>query len=680
MYNNDELNDLMEMFNDDDCLEEGFFDKLVNIYKEKQKEADDRLAAKINKGKEKNLPKYDNGYGNPVSENDVEKYIKLFEKTINDITKLAKGHLTGCKMSNTEPYKREKQYADGICSIFISKQIVSLEENYATLKRNFPNILDGENFEDEDGSNLFNVVEPIFKKVEKRGFNYINSGHYSSNSFKHLEVVLDRSGEDITVDITIIYKKNMIQESYFEFDEDYLEEGFFDKLKEKRAEKKARKEEEKEMRRQKEEEEKAARKAKNDERKARQATEYLNKFVMYKASEEESGPKKDLADLANNIKAILKKEIPGCTFVGNKAKHKTTKLEKGCVLHEYSLIIFRMDEDNKKRFVKNTNDLSLKTKDTARRTADTAQKFGRVASMATGNYGYNTTDMIKGSVDMLTGDIDKLVEKDFIRRIQDPIIDMGFTGKRNAYIKEKNGMEYLGVKIEGKYSEYEIVVKVRYIIKPNDYVEESFEPVEELFGFGNKYKKYSDEELKKERDRYAGIIGNTNKPNEIRKNYKELNKINKELEGRNKVNKIVGDKKQTKGKEYDGNKVRTDIRKIWQDVQRLMKSNSDIKPFNDNGMFMHSMNDIYDLSDKDAGVYEAGVDEFLIVGIDLWDYKGGNPRQIIADSDDGWHPVNHAEEKLRKLISELLEKKYPDFKVLPYGGDWDTGDITIGLR
>ena len=52
--------------------------------------------------------------------------------------------------------------------------------------------------------------------------------------------------------------------------------------------------------------------------------------------------------------------------------------------------------------------------------------------------------------------------------------------------------------------------------------------------------------------------------------------------------------------------------------------------------------------DKDAGVYETGVDEFLLVYIDLWDYKGGNPRQIISDSSDGWHPVNHAEQKLRK--------------------------------
>ena len=682
MYNNDELKDLMELFIDEDYLEEGFFDKL------KEKKAE-KKAAKAEKRAQKEMDS-----SVIISEKELPRFEKEFNDTVKFIVNLLKKEVPGANFINTDAKnasRRVNKIKDGVEEHILSLKIFQMDDNnydkYKS-KSKYKELRDSENAWDYMDELLQDNCTRIADPIEAKGFENIYNDNSVMSKKKgdkdYLQIILgDEATFDIDVYMHFIVQKELIEESCLEFDWDdveCIEEGLFDKLKEKRAEKKARKEEEKEMRRQKEEEEKAARKAKNDERKARQATEYLNKFVMYKASEEESGPKKDLADLANNVKAILKKEIPGCTFVGNKAKHKTTKLDKGCVLHEYSLIIFRMDEDNKKRFVKNTNDLSLKTKDTARRTADTAQKFGRVASMATGNYGYNTTDMIKGSVDMLTGDIDKLVEKDFIRRIQDPIIDMGFTGKRNAYIKEKNGMEYLGVKIEGKYSEYEIVVKVRYIIKPNDYVEESFEPVEELFGFGNKYKNYSDEELKKERDRYAGIIGNTNKPNEIRKNYKELNKINKELEGRNKVNKIVGDKGQNKGKEYDGNKVRNDVRKIWQDVQRLMKSNSDIKPFNDNGMFMHSMNDIYDLSDKDAGVYEAGVDEFLIVGIDLWDYKGGNPRQIIADSDDGWHPVNHAEEKLRKLISELLEKKYPDFKVLPYGGDWDTGDITIGLR
>ena len=682
MYNNDELNDLMEMFNDDDCLEEGFFDKL----KEKRAE---KKAAKADKKAKREMER-----NVVISEKELPRFEKEFNDTVKFLVNLLKREVPGAEFINSDTKnvsKRVNVIKNGVEEHILSLKIFQMDDdNYDRYKSKskYKELRDSENAWDYMDELLQDNCTRIFDPIIAKGFDDIfNDGSEfvkkkNDNYYIHIYM-----GDEATFDVDLymhfIVQKEVVEESCLDFDWDdveYIEEGIFDKLKEKRAEKKARKEEEKERRRQKEEEEKAARKAKNDERKARQATEYLNKFVMVKASEEESGPKKDLANLANDIKAILKKEIPGCTFVGNAAKHNTTRLDKGCILHTYTLTIFRMDEQNKKRFVKNTSDTSLRAQDTARRTANTIQKFGRVAGMMSGNYGYNQTDMLKGSVDMLTGDIDKLVDRDFIKRIREPIIEMGFFGKRNAFVKEKNGMEYLGVKIESGTFEYEISVKVRYIVKPNDYVEESLEPVEELFGFGNKYKKYSDEELEKERDMYTSIIGNTNKPNEVRKNYKELNKINKELEGRNKVNKVFGGKKQTKGKEYDGNKVRSDVRKIWQDVQRIMKSNPEIKPFNDNGMFMHSINDIYDLSDKDAGVYESGVDEFLIVGIDLWDYKGGNPRQIISDSPDGWHPVNHAEEKLRKLISELLEKKYPDFKVLPYGGDWDTGDITIGLK
>ena len=681
MYNDDEIWDnLMEsLFDDENYLEEGLFDKFKEKRAEKKAKKADR---KAQREMERSVV---------VSEKEIIKMAKEFENTVKFLVSLLKKEVPGAEFINDNVKnvsKRTINLKDGIDEHIYSLKIFQMDDNnydkYKS-KSKYEELRNADNAWDYMDELLQDNHTRIFDPIKAKGFDdlFDDGSEFikekNKNPYIHIYMG-DEATFDVDVYMHFIVKKELVEESY-DFDiEDYLEEGLFDKFKEKRAEKKARKEEEKERRRQKEEEEKAARKAKNDERKARQATEYLNKFVMYKASEEESGPKKDLADLANDIKAILKKEIPGCTFVGNKAKHNTTRLDKGCILHTYTLIIFRMDEENKKRFVKNTKSGSLKAQNAARRTADTIQKFGRVANMMTGNYGYNSTDMLKGSVNMLTSDIDKLVDRDFIKRIREPIIEMGFTGKRNAFVKEKNGMEYLGVKIESGTFEYEISVKVKYIIKPNDYVEESYEPVEELFGFGNKYKKMDTDELEKERDKYVGIVGNTNKPNEIRKNYKELNKINKELEGRKKVDKISGQQTQSQRKEYDGNKVRSDIRKIWQDVQRIMKSNSDIKPFNDNGLSMHSLNDIYDLSDKDAGVYETGVDEFLLVYIDLWDYKGRNPRQIISDSNDGWHPVNHAEQKLRKLIEELLEKKYPDFKVLPYGGDWDTGDITIGLK
>ena len=674
MYNDELWDNLMEsLFDDEDYLEEGLFDKFKEKRAKKKAEKEERR----NQEKLRNLV--------VINENEFSKYEKEFNEMVKFMTNLLKKEVPGCRFASQNIEHSSQDLGEYIINRFSIGLFDLDDDNFKKFisKSKNPELKVAENTWDYVDELIQDTFDRIGNPLSKKGYDYDENRIYSKEKDGKGYLFIDLGDEaafSVYMYMDIAVKKESVEESYDFVIDDYLEEGLFDKIKEKRAEKKAKKEEEKERRRQKEEEEKAARKAKNDERKARQATEYLNKFVMYKASEEESGPKKDLADLANDIKAILKKEIPGCTFVGNKAKHNTTRLDKGCILHTYTLTIFRMDEENKKRFIKNTKSGSLKAQDTARRTADTIQKFGRVANMMTGNYGYNSTDMLKGSVDMLTSDIDKLVDRDFIKRIREPIIEMGFTGKRNAFVKEKNGMEYLGVKIESGTFEYEISVKVKYIIKPDDYVEESYEPVEELFGFGNKYKKMSTDELEMERDKYTGIVVNTNNPNEIRKNYKELNKINKELEGRKKVDKIVGQQNQSQRKEYDGNKVRSDIRKIWQDVQRIMKSNPDIKPFNDNGLSMHSLNDIYDLSDKDAGVYETGVDEFLLVYVDLWDYKGGNPRQIIADSDDGWHPVNHAEQNLRLLIEELLEKKYPDFKVLPYGGDWDTGDITIGLK
>ena len=460
-------------FTIDDYLEEGFFDK----FKEKQKQ--------------KSLPKYDGSYGQPVSEKDVEKYKKYFEKTINDVTKIVKSGLPGCKLSDAKMYEKESKYADNICSIYLSKQIISIEENYYVLKKKFPDKLDGEDFDDEDGSILYDVLEErVFDKVERLGFECVSSGFYENKKYDQLLVTIDERCDDLAVAIEIVYKKESVQEGfdYISWDDEYLEEGFIDKIKEKRAEMKARKEEEERRRKQKEEEEKAARKEKYEQRKERMRREALGKYVMFSASEEESGPKQDLADLANEIKSLIKHEIPGVRFLDNKARHNTTRLDEGCVLHKYSLSIFKMDDVNLKKFIKNSKNTNLKIQNAAKQTAGTVQQFGRVANIMTGKFDYKTTDNIKYSVDALTNNMDELINDDFIERITDPIIDKGFVGKRNALVKTKDGMDYLGVKIESGTFDYEITVSVKYIIKPEGYME-SFEPVEELFGFGKKKNK-----------------------------------------------------------------------------------------------------------------------------------------------------------------------------------------------
>ena len=134
-----------------------------------------------------------------------------------------------------------------------------------------------------------------------------------------------------------------------------------------------------------------------------------------------------------------------------------------------------------------------------------------------------------------------------------------------------------------------------------------------------------------------------------------------------------------KGKEFDGNKIRSDLKKISAEVKKLTNK-PEIKKFMNNGLKLIQGNKMFDLTDPNSDVYESGVDEFVLIDIDLWDCNLGNPREIMQNSADGWHPIDHALEGLRNDISALLKAKFPDFYLCEYGGDWDTGSIEIGLK
>lgn len=194
-----------------DMLEEGFLDKLKDKFTEMQKKADEELAKKINNNKQKSLPKYNGNYGSPVSETDVKKYIELFEKTVKDVSSIIKSNVSGCKLANEEAYTRETLYADGICKIFLSKKIIDFMENYELLKRKYPEILTGSEFDDEDGSSLYEVLEKVvLNKVEKSGFEYMSSGYYESKKFENLSVDVEPECDELSVSITIIYQKDSV--------------------------------------------------------------------------------------------------------------------------------------------------------------------------------------------------------------------------------------------------------------------------------------------------------------------------------------------------------------------------------------------------------------------------------------------------------------------------------------
>ena len=163
-----------------------------------------------------------------------------------------------------------------------------------------------------------------------------------------------------------------------------------------------------------------------------------------------------------------------------------------------------------------------------------------------------------------------------------------------------------------------------------------------------------------------------------------MRKISDELERRKKKDEKKNKKYEKKepvkrAVEHDGDKVRSDLNKITAEVKKLLNQ-PEIKKFVNNGLELATGDIRYELVDKDADIYESGEDIFILINIDLWDYKGGNPRQIMNDSPDGWHPVDHAVAKLNEDIKKLLADKFPNFYLDDYGGDWDTGSISIGLK
>lgn len=139
---------------------------------------------------------------------------------------------------------------------------------------------------------------------------------------------------------------------------------------------------------------------------------------------------------------------------------------------------------------------------------------------------------------------------------------------------------------------------------------------------------------------------------------------------------------QPKEKEYPAAQIKSEITKIKAEVNRLFRTEDKLKEFKNNGLELVSDSEIYDYTEpmeNDDGeeVFLSG-DEFWITRMDLWDYKGGNPRIILQDTGD--HPVYGADNLIREKITDFLKDKYPHFKVEEDGGDWDTSSMNVSLR
>lgn len=466
----------------------------------------------------------------------------------------------------------------------------------------------------------------------------------------------------------------------FEDDYEVLEEGILDKIIQKRNEHKARKEEQAERKRLAAEEEAKRKKELAELKKQKTKEAALSKYPIFNPSNMKE-PINELEDTINEVKRIINTTIPGARFERSKMGHNQTVVDKGHVLHKYHIKLFKMTDDNLKSFISASNNKMLKAKDTVKKVSQTASKIGAIGSLITGNMDISRGGMnsLKMLADISTADIEKLIEKDFVERIVDPITDLGFEYSRRNYIKRKDGLTYLNVKVGNYIDDYEIVVSIRFLTRPEDIVEESLEVIEEGL-LSNPYKKKSVEELEKEREKLKDDVSKTNNPKDVKKLYKQIKKIEDELKRRKTKQKDDNKSKGSSGNSYEGSKIKSEVAKIIKEVEKMLKNEEGIKEYNNNGIEICKGEDIYYACGDDHSKFIGGVDTFQIAYIDLWDYKGGNPREIMNNSDDGWHPVNHAEEKLRLKIEKFLKEKYPHFYLCDYGGDWDTGGIEIGLR
>lgn len=191
--------------------------------------------------------------------------------------------------------------------------------------------------------------------------------------------------------------------------------------------------------------------AKKAEKQARREEQQMQEFISHTVQINKSElPSciKEFERLTNSVKNILKKEMPGCKFYSEKINHQTRE-KGGYEIHFIDVKLFEMDDNNFTKFKNNSKNKLLKTADEV----------------------YDYAD------DML-GDINK--------RIVTPIKQLGL--KKNtdydewAYSKYRDGKPYITVDVTPNLAPRVFLV-MTLVIKQDNIIKESYEPVEEGYVF-----------------------------------------------------------------------------------------------------------------------------------------------------------------------------------------------------
>lgn len=240
-----------------------------------------------------------------------------------------------------------------------------------------------------------------------------------------------------------------------------VNEGLIARLKQMKADKKARKAAEAERKRQQAEEEAEKKRLANEARKEKAKANAMKNYPIV----DDSVARKDLDDFIGKVHDILKREIPGVRLEPIKIGHNKKQLDEGYVMHKLHTRVFVMNDKNLKSFLHNTRDKNIKLMNGANKAMKIGNTINTVATLAGvgGGLASSVSSPLQGMTD---NKLQKMIDGDFNDRIIDPIIGMGFRYKKHILISYKEGQEYLFVKKDSFHFGYTIEVGITYITKP----------------------------------------------------------------------------------------------------------------------------------------------------------------------------------------------------------------------
>lgn len=249
---------------------------------------------------------------------------------------------------------------------------------------------------------------------------------------------------------------NILESSNLYSDFIGLNEGLIARIKEIRADKKAKKAAEAER-------EAEQRRIANELKKERSKANAMRNCVKVT---NQSVPNDDFNKLIDDIKKVLNEEIPDVRFENSNVRHNRTPLEEGYVLHKESIVLFKMSDANLKKFINNTKNKEIKRLRGIKNTAAVTKSANNIKKALSGEVGVDTVDIVASQVESASKDkLRKLMDEDFQTRIVKKLEGMGCRYKRNMLVFEKDGLDYMSIRVEDFYFEYTITVTIKYILK-----------------------------------------------------------------------------------------------------------------------------------------------------------------------------------------------------------------------